>query len=179
MGTPCPSCRAPLESRDLDGLALLLCPAHGVFLAPGQLEGIRQRAAAESRRGWQARKRAAARAGEAEDGDWVARIHEIRRGKRRNRMPEPEPPPADPLPCPRCGAAMGIEVSKDAFRATPDVAYLTCPEHGSWLTHRALDILVQRAREDAERVTRSKVRRARWEGHDPEPSGGGCGGCGG
>ena len=82
--------------------------------------------------------------------------------------PVPELPQVDhgPRPCPCCGEIMTTETWKDFFKATPNVTVDLCPEHGLWLDHGEMEVLLERAKIDATRDGRAKVSRANWDGFE-------------
>ncbi len=176
---PCPTCRKPLEERDFGDLVLDFCREHGIWFDTGEFDEVRRKAVSRGDLHLQRRKRRARRGGYREGFEVGQQIMSrtrrrarrrlmTRRRKRMETAPALEAPEADhgPRPCPCCGETMVVETWRDFFKATPDVVVDLCPEHGLWLDHSEMEILLERARFDARREGRTKVRRANQDGFE-------------
>jgi len=68
--------------------------------------------------------------------------------------------------CPQCGARMRGEERKDLWGRTATILVDVCEEHGIWLDKSELEILLDRAEQDARRRVWSYRRRAVDEGFE-------------
>ena len=184
---PCPTCKKPLETREYGEVTLDFCVEHGIWFDTGEFDELLRRSAGSGQKNLQRRKRNATKSGFFEGiSAGFDRARELRgsifertgprirrraRGRRRDR-PQPAALPKIALVeygerlCPCCAEPMNVDVWKDLFKATPDVTVDLCPDHGLWLDHGEMEVLLERARLDAGRDGRAKVSRSNWKGFE-------------
>ena len=173
----CPICGEQLLEVERKSIVVDTCDGHGLFFDHGELEALEYDATKGVRiglhRSTERTRRRAYRAGAGahfERGDLMVELIQAGRKARTRRkrkaddsLPQPKVETVGPdvaRGCPECGVQMRADERKDVWRQTETIVADVCEEHGVWLDDTELDVLLNRARQDARRKRRAFRSRA-------------------
>jgi len=183
----CPICERSLVRVECESVVADVCDQHGIFLDHGELAVLERRAIRGVRIGLHAsiaRDMARPFTEPIPQGDSDGSATGILSSLFSYRVPtnyrpedhgEPPAPVADRAnqdivpegmrACPQCHAQMRDDERKDVWGRTETIVIDLCDEHGIWLDHSELAILLdrsnQQARRNARRLRRRRVEAAR------------------
>lgn len=177
----CPICEGSMVTVEAEGVFVDLCQPHGIFLDHGELAVLERRGHRGVRIGMHEsirrdmarpfavpanRRKTDKSAMESflslfdQVGPDLHRPEDADRARAPRRGDSDCKVVAAKRCCPMCNKRMTPDARKDVWGRTRTIALDTCVEHGVWLDHSALAILMDRSSGDARRKARRQGARA-------------------